>query len=148
MPRYTLVVFVVLLALAGAQPAAAQVIVAEDAQTGERIVMSEALRPAEHKIMVRAVGRVGSSRTEWALTFRSTEASGDVQVTAGEEPIEPLRIATDEEAPGGMTTLFFSGEAFYELARAPRVEITIGDKTLTLPDQIREDMREIMNRAK
>lgn len=148
MKRYVLFLFALLALLMGARPATAQIIVAEDPRTGERILMSETLRRAEHKIMVRAVGRIGDERTVWALTFRSTDARSDVQVTADGNAIEAQRIATDEEAPGGMTTLFLSGDAYYDVANASKVEITIGEKALTLPEQIQEDMREILNRSK
>jgi len=136
------------LALAVVPSASAQIIETKNPSTGERILMSETLRRAEHKIMIRAIGRVGDTRREWALTFRSTDASDDVEVTVEGDAVTPQRIGTDEEVPGGMTTLFFSGETFYEIANAPGgVMLTIGGKTLTLPKQIQDDMQRILNQS-
>ena len=147
MQRYVLLLLIALFLLAGTRPATAQIIVTENAK-GERILMSETLRRAEHKIMVRAINRVGDARTEWALTFRSTDASSDIQITADSVAIEPLRVATDEEVPGGMTTVFLSGEDFYNIANASTVEVTIGERVLTLPAQIQDDMQRILNRSR
>lgn len=147
MIRFLSLLLTGLLGLAMLRPAAAQIIETENPATGERIYMSETLRRAEHKIMVRAIGRVGDTRRQWALTFRSTDASDDVQLMAEDEPLTPERISTDAETPGGMTTLFLSGETFYTVAHAETVTLTIGDKTLTLPAQIQDDMQRILNRA-
>lgn len=146
MQRYVLSLFTVLL-LAGPHPAAAQIIVSEDPATGERLLMSEMLHRAEHKIMVRAVGRVGDEREEWILMFRSTEGRPDVQITADGRAVEVQRTTTDEKVPGGMTTAYLSGESFYDVAHASKVRVTIGERTLTLPAQIQEDMQEILNRS-
>ncbi len=146
MHRYGFSLLLPVLLLIGAQPVAAQIIEAESAN-GERILMSETLRRAEHKIMVRAIGRIGDERTEWALTFRSTDARSEVQLTADGESIAPLRVATDADAPGGMTTVFLSGEAFYEIAHASEVAVTIGDRSLTLPAEIHDDMQRILRRS-
>lgn len=146
MHRYGFFLLPLLVLLMGASPAAAQIIEAESAD-GERVLMSELLRRAEHKIMIRAVSRTGDARTEWALTFRSTDAQREVHITADGEAIEPLRVATDTEAPGGMTTVFLSGEAFHEIAHASEVAITIGDKSLTLPVEIHDDMQRILRRS-
>lgn len=148
MTRAFLFLLAGILALAVAPSASAQIIETKNARTGERILMSETLRRAEHKIMIRAIGRVGDTRREWALTFRSTDARDDVTVTVEGNAVTPQRIATDEEVPGGMTTLFLSGETFYAIANAPGdVTLTIGDKTLTLPRQIQDDMQRILNRS-
>ena len=62
-------------------------------------------------------------------------------------PVEPQRVSTDADVPGGMTTVFLAGEAFYEIANASSVALTIGGKDLTLPDQVLDDMRRILNRS-
>lgn len=148
MTRYALLLFVGLLFLAPVRSASAQIIVTKNSSTGEQILMSETLRRAEHKIMIRAIGRVGDTRREWALTFRSTDASDAVEITVEGEAVEPQRVSTDDEVPGGMTTLFFSGETFYNIAHAAGdVTLTIGDKTLTLPNQIKDDMQRILNQS-
>lgn len=147
MPRHSLFVFVLLFLMVGAQPAASQIIVSESSRTGERTLMSETMTRAEHNIMIRAVARVNDDRREWALTFQGTDATGDARLTADGESIEPLRIATDEEAAGGRTTVFLSGDAFYEVAYAQQVEVNLGDRTLPLPEEIQSDMQDIMQRT-
>lgn len=146
MLRFVLFLFV-LFAATGAAPATAQIIVTGSANSDVRILMSETMHRAEHKIMVRAVARVRAARTEWVLAFQSTDARSDVRLVADGEAVTPQRIATDEEAPGGRTTLFFTGEDFYRIAFATDVEVAVGERTLSLPDQIQQDMQEIMNRA-
>jgi hypothetical protein len=147
MIRYLLWGLAGLLVLAAVQPASGQIIVTKNSNNDERIYMSETLRRAEHKIMIRAIGRVRDDSAEWALTFRSTDASDDVSITVEGNPVEPQRVSTDEEVPGGMTTLFFEGETFYDIANASSVALTIGGKDLTLPDQVLDDMRRILNQS-
>ena len=148
MTRYVPLLLVGLLSLAVVPSASGQIIVTKSAVTGETVYMSETLRRAEHKIMIRAIGRMGDDRREWALTFRSTDASDDVELIVEGNAVEPERVATDEETPGGMTTLFLSGETFYNIANASSpVRLTIGDKTFTLPSQVQDDMRRILNRS-
>jgi hypothetical protein len=148
MTRSLILLLAGVLALAVVPSASAQIIETKNPSTGERILMSETLRRAEHKIMIRAIGRIGDTRREWALTFRSTDASDDVTVIVKGDAVSPRRIGTDDQVPGGMTTLFFSGETFYEIANAPgNVTLTIGDKTLTLPRQIQDDMQRILNQS-
>lgn len=147
MKRSVLFLFAVLVLLGGAQPVTAQIIVAED-PSGERVLMSETLRRAEHDIMIRAVARTSDEQLVWALMFRSTDAASDVTITADGKAVEAQRIATDEEAPGGKTTVFLSGETFYNVAHASKVTVTIGERALTLPKQIHKDMQAILNRSK
>jgi hypothetical protein len=148
MTRFLILLLAGVLALAVVPSASAQIIETKNPNTGERVLMSETLRRAEHKIMIRAIGRVGDTRREWALTFRSTDASDDVTIIVKGDTVAPQRISTDEEVPGGMTTLFLSGETFYEIANAPgEVTLTIGERTLTLPKQIQDDMQRILNQS-
>jgi len=147
MIRYVSLLLVGLLGLVAVRPASGQIIVTKNANTGETIYMSETLRRAEHKIMIRAIGRIGDERREWALTFRSTDAQSAVTVTADGTPIEPQRVSTDSETPGGMTTIFLSGEAFYNIAQASEVGLQIGDRAFTLPNQVKDNMQRILNRS-
>lgn len=148
MTRFLILLLAGVLALAVVPSASAQIIETKNPNTGERVLMSETLRRAEHKIMIRAIGRVGDTRREWALTFRSTDASDDVTILVKGDAVAPQRISTDEEVPGGMTTLFLSGETFYAIANAPgEVTLTIGERTLTLPKQIQDDMQRILNQS-
>jgi hypothetical protein len=148
MTRFLILLLAGVLALAVVPSASAQIIETKNPNTGERVLMSETLRRAEHKIMIRAIGRVGDTRREWALTFRSTDASDDVTIIVKGDTVAPQRISTDEEVPGGMTTLFLSGETFYAIANAPgEVTLTIGERTLTLPKQIQDDMQRILNQS-
>ena len=147
MIRHLLLVLAGLLVFSAAQPVSAQIIVTKNSSNDERIYMSETLRRAEHKIMIRAIGRVRDDSAEWALTFRSTDASDDVSISVEGNPVEPQRVSTDAEVPGGMTTLFFAGETFYDIANASFVSLTIGGKDLTLPDQVLDDMRRILNQS-
>ena len=147
MIRYMSLFLVGLLGLFAARPASGQIIVTKNSTTGETIYMSETLRRAEHKVMIRAIGRMGDERREWALTFRSTDARSDVTATVDGTPVEPQRVSTDGETPGGMTTLFLSGEAFYNIAQASTARLQIGDRSFTLPKQVQDDMQRILNRS-
>jgi len=147
MIRYLLWGLAGLLVLSAVQPASAQIIVTKNSNNDERIYMSETLRRAEHKIMIRAIGRIRDDSAEWALTFRSTDASDDVSIAVEGTPVEPQRVSTDADVPGGMTTVFLAGETFYDIANASSVSLTIGGKDFTLPDQVLDDMRRILNRS-
>ena len=125
-----------------ATPATAQIMQVGDSDAGKVTYLSETPF-IEDGLMMRANG-IETDTLGWAITVQGTEASADVQIAADGEAVAPLRLSTDTEAPGGRTTIFLEGGAFRRIANAEAVELTVGGKTVTLPENLQRDMRLIL----
>lgn len=136
---------VCVMGLAGS-PAAAQITVMERS-SGERTAVSESPHTVVDKMMVRAVGTKDASGTiRWALLLYGTGGEADVQLTLDNEPVEPLRITTDPEAPGGRTRIYLDEEDFYRLANRSAPTVRVREVAFKLPEGVQKDMRAIYER--
>jgi hypothetical protein len=138
----------VMLVLALVHTAAAQVSVMESSD-GKRTVISEFPHSVVNKMMVRALGQVDAEdNVQWALLLSGTGGTENVQITLDGETVEPTRITTNPDAPGGRTHIYLEQEDFLRLAaRTASPEVTVDGTTFTLPDAVRSDMRTIHSRT-
>lgn len=126
--------------------AAAQITVMERS-SGERTAISESPHTVVDKMMVRAVATQTQTDTiRWALVLYGTDGEADAEVTLDDEPIKPLRITTDAEAPGGRTRIFLDENDFYRLANRSAPTVRVGEASFELPEAVQQDMRAIHER--
>ncbi len=138
----------VMLMFALVHSAAAQVSVLESTD-GKRTVISEFPHSVVNKMMIRALGQVDAEDTvQWALLLSGTGGTDDVEITLDDEPVEPVRISTDPDAPGGRTHVYLRQEDFLRLAnRSATPMVRVGVTTFDLPDAVRSDMRLVHQRT-
>lgn len=141
--RVACLIAVVLMAMA-ATPATAQLMKVGSDDFGKVTFLSETPAIVDG-LMMRANG-IETDTLGWALTVQGTDASIDVQMTADGEAVELLRLSTSTEAPGGRTTVFLREQAFRRIANAGEAALTVGDKTVTLPEKLQNDMRLVLKR--
>lgn len=129
-----------------APPAMAQysnVTTVEGPNVGEETTLMVAPHSLTEGVSGRALGVKSPDDTRFALTLIGVTPKDSIGLTLGGEtlPIEEIsRPAEDEIGP---TRVYLPQKTFLMLADRSGVRLHIGNKTTSLPEQMRKEMREI-----
>jgi hypothetical protein len=138
---------VLLLAIAAA-PATAQWenIETVEGAYGSDMTLTERPHSVAEELSVRALAIGRSDTTRWALSLIGASLDDTISVAFGDESL-PVQDIQRPSGGVGPTKVFVSKEAFLTMAETQTVTLRVGDVTVTLPEQLRQEMEEIFRRA-
>jgi hypothetical protein len=115
----------------------------EGPSAGEETTLTISPHSLSEDVSARALGVKSPNSTRFALTLIGITRADSIKLTLGDEalPIEEIsRPAEDEVGP---TRVYLSQKTFLTLAETSGVRLHVGDETMQLPSQMREEMRKI-----
>jgi len=113
---------------------------------GEETTLTKTPHKVAEGLSVRALGISASDTTRWALSLIGAAPEDTISVMYGRET---LSIRDVDRPSGGMgpTKVFVSGEAFLTMAESVGVKVRVGNRTVSLPDQLRREMKQIFEQV-
>jgi hypothetical protein len=142
-------IFAVLLGLF-AVPAAAQQ--SENVKTvegadGEKMTLTAQPFGVADGLSVRAMGiKAADTANRWVLSLIGASPEDDISLTYGDESLRILEVNRPDDGIGP-TKVYVSQEDFLTMAETGTVTLTVGDVSISLPEQLRREMRIIFNKV-
>lgn len=126
---------------AAAQPSNLDTV--EGPNPGEETTLTITPHRLTDDVSARALGIDSPTDTRWALTLIGVTRTDSIGLTLGGEALPIEDVSRPDEGEVGPTRVFLSQKTFLTIAETAEVRLHIGDTTTQLPDQMREDMRQI-----
>lgn len=114
---------------------------------GERTTLTMTPHALSEEISARALGVRSPNRTRWALTLIGVISADSIALTLGDEPLPIKDISRPDEGEVGPTRLYLSGETFLTIAETSEVRLQVGDRSITIPEKMRSEMKKIFDKV-
>jgi hypothetical protein len=112
---------------------------------GEEMTLTITPHVLNDDVSARAVGIKSPTSTRWALTLIGIARADSVRLMLGNEalPIEDISRPGEDEV--GPTRVYLSRKTFLTVADQDGARLRVGDATMSLPVQMRKEMRQIFD---
>jgi hypothetical protein len=139
----------VVLAFTGtASPAAAQWenIETVDGAYGAEMTLTKRPHGVAEGLSVRAMAIARPDTTRWAISLIGAAPDASLSIKYGNEALSVQNVQRPDDGVGP-TKVFVAEEAFLTMAETETVRLNVGNVTASLPDQLRQEMKEIFERV-
>ena len=117
----------------------------EGSNPGEEMTLTITPHVLNDDVSARAVGIKSPTSTRWALTLIGIARADSVRLMLEDEalPIEDISRPGEDEV--GPTRVYLSRKTFLTVADQDGARLRVGDATMSLPAQMRKEMRQIFD---
>lgn len=113
---------------------------------GEETTLTKTPHSLADGLSARALGIASSDTTRWAISLIGAAPDDEISLTHGGEALSILAVNRPTEGVGP-TKVFVSQETFLTMAESAAVTLRVGDRTLSLPAQLRREMKKIFGKV-
>lgn len=113
---------------------------------GEETTLTKTPHRLADGLSVRALGIASSDTTQWAISLIGGAPSDTISLAYGDESLSILNVDRPSEGVGP-TKIFVSQETFLTMAESAAVMLRVGDRTVSLPAQLRREMKKIFEKV-
>ncbi len=110
---------------------------------GEKTTLTITPHSLTEEVSARALGVSSPNGTRWALTLIGVTPADSIGLTLGGEALPIREINRPTEGEVGPTRVYLSKKTFLTIAETGGVRLHVGDTTIPLSNQMREEMRQI-----
>lgn len=110
---------------------------------GEKTTLTITPHPLTEEVSARALAVSSPNGPRWALTLIGVTRADSIGLTLGGEALPVEEVSQPAEDEVGPTRIYLSQKTFLTVAETGGIRLHIGDTTTALPDQMREEMRQI-----
>lgn len=113
---------------------------------GENTTLTEQPHSLGEGLSVRALGIAGTDTTRWALSLIGAAPEDTISLVYESESL-PIKAIDRPSGGVGPIKVFVSPETFLTMAESGAVSLRVGKRTVSLPAQLRKEMKKIFERV-